>query len=279
MSAGQHAVSIPVIDMWAPIVPSDEIIEDLQSGFPTEQLQYLEVFTKTTVSDEQFGSYAQALRRSDDQILAALDEAGITHSLITGFDERSTCGVTFVHNESVAALTDRHPNRFVPFAGADIMRGSSALAELEHWVVGRGFRGLSLRPFMIGRPATDRAYFPFYAKCVELGIPLSIHTSANWTRTRASDLGHPRDIDGRLPLSRADDPDEPRRLPVGAGGMFGRVEASERVFGARSPPPQILCRCGRRMGSVDAVRSDDDPRQGRVRHRRFSDQPTLCAAL
>jgi len=34
-----------------------------------------------------------------------------------------------------------------------------------------------------------------YAKCVELGIPLSIHTSANWTRTRASDLGHPRHID------------------------------------------------------------------------------------
>ena len=102
-------MSIPVIDMWAPIVPSDEIIEDLQSGFPTEQLQYLEVFTKTTVSDEQFGSYAQALRRSDDQILAALDEAGITHSLITGFDERSTCGVTFVHNESVAALAGRHP--------------------------------------------------------------------------------------------------------------------------------------------------------------------------
>ena len=106
MSAGQHAVSIPVIDMWAPIVPSDEIIEDLQSGFPTEQLQYLEVFTKTTVSDEQFGSYAQALRRSDDQILVALDEAGITHSLITGFDERSTCGVTFVHKR-VGSRADR----------------------------------------------------------------------------------------------------------------------------------------------------------------------------
>lgn len=75
------------------------------------------------------------------------------------------------------------------------MRGNSALAELEHWVTERGFRGLSLRPFMIGRPATDRAYFPFYAKCVELGIPLSIHTSANWTRTRPSELGHPRHID------------------------------------------------------------------------------------
>jgi predicted TIM-barrel fold metal-dependent hydrolase len=181
--------------MWAPLVPSDEIIDDLRSGFPTEQLQYLEVFTKTTVGAEQFSGYAQALRRTDDQILAELDEAAITRSLITGFDERSTCGVTFVHNESVSAILGRHPDRFVAFAGADVMRGSAALAELEHWVVERGFRGLSLRPFMIGKPATDRAYFPFYAKCVELGIPLSIHTSANWTRTRPSDLGHPCHID------------------------------------------------------------------------------------
>jgi uncharacterized protein len=195
MSTRERGRSVPVIDMWAPLVPSDEIIEDLRSGFPTEQLQYLEVFAKAKVSAEQFDSYAQALRRSDDRILAELDEAAITRSLITGFDERSTCGVTFVHNESVAALAGRHPDRFIPFAGADVMRGSAALAELEHWIVECSFRGLSLRPFMIGRPATDRAYFPFYAKCVELGIPLSIHTSANWTRTRPSDLGHPRHID------------------------------------------------------------------------------------
>ena len=71
--------------------------------------------------------------------------------------------MTFVHNESVAAVIDRHPDRFIGFAGADVMRGNWALAEFEHWVVERGFRGLSLRPFMIGRPATDRAYFPFYA--------------------------------------------------------------------------------------------------------------------
>lgn len=48
---------------------------------------------------------------------------------------------------------------------------------------------------MIGRPASDPAYFPCYAKCVELGVPVSIHTSADWTRTRLSDLGHPRHID------------------------------------------------------------------------------------
>ncbi|MGO9926688.1 MAG: amidohydrolase family protein [Mycobacterium sp.] len=186
---------VPVIDMWAPLVPCAEIIDDLRAGFPTEQLQYLEVFTKRTVSAEQFSDYAESLRQTDDRILDSLDAAGITLSLITGFDEKSTCGVTFVHNDSVAALAERHPDRFLPFAGVDIMAGGSALDEFERWVLERGFQGLSLRPFMIGRPATDPAYLPFYAKCVELGVPLSIHTSANWTRTRPSDLGHPRHID------------------------------------------------------------------------------------
>jgi predicted TIM-barrel fold metal-dependent hydrolase len=194
-SAPTNPGVVPIIDMWAPIVPSGEIVDDLLAGFPAEQLRYLEVFTKVAISEEQFAAYAETLRSDDAQILAALDAAGITKSLVTGFDERSTCGVTFVANESVAAIAARHPDRFVPFAGADIMAGTAALATFERWVTERGFRGLSLRPFMIGEPATHPAYFPFYAKCVELGVPLSIHTSANWTRTRRSELGHPRFID------------------------------------------------------------------------------------
>ncbi|MGD0455851.1 MAG: amidohydrolase family protein [Solirubrobacteraceae bacterium] len=193
--SGSPCTRVPVVDMWAPIVPSVEIIAGLQSGFPAEQLQYLEVFTHRTVTAQQFAAYAETLLQSDEQILAALDDAGITCSLISGFDERSTCGETFVTNEAVAAIAARYPDRFIPFAGADIMRANVALAEFERWVGEHGFRGLSLRPFMIGEPATHRAYFPFYAKCVELGVPLSIHTSANWTRTRSSELGHPRFID------------------------------------------------------------------------------------
>jgi predicted TIM-barrel fold metal-dependent hydrolase len=48
---------------------------------------------------------------------------------------------------------------------------------------------------MIGECANHKAYFPFYEKCVELGIPLSIHTWANWTKSRPSEFGHPRFID------------------------------------------------------------------------------------
>jgi hypothetical protein len=72
------------------------------------------------------------------------------------------------------------------------MRG---VRELERLVKRAGFKGLSLRPFMIGLPADDRRYYPFYAKCVELDIPLSIHASANWSAQRANDLGHPSHFD------------------------------------------------------------------------------------
>src|ERR1700742_3467691 len=106
--------------MWAPIVPSNEAIDDLRAGFPAELLSYFEVFTKTTVSAAQFSEYVESRGWTDDQILDSLDSAGITRSLITGFDEKSTCGVTFVNNAPVAHLASRHPDQFIPFAGADI---------------------------------------------------------------------------------------------------------------------------------------------------------------
>ena len=186
---------IPVIDAWAPIVPSRETIDHVAANFPDEQLQYLEVFTKRRVAADEFARYAATLARDDEQILDDLDRAGIVRSLITGFDETRSVGRRFVSNEAVAAIASRHPDRFIPFAGVDVMRGADAVRELDELVRDRGFRGLSLRPFMIGEPANHRAYWPFYAKCVELGVPLSIHTSANWTRTQPSELGHPRFID------------------------------------------------------------------------------------
>jgi len=185
----------PVIDMWAPIVPSREIAAHIRDHFPPAMSGYLRVFFKQEPDPERFRKMADAMVQDDDAIVKALDEACIDRALITGFDEASTAASVFVTNEAVAAIAERHPNRFVPFAGADVMRGSAAVRELEHWVRDRGFRGLSLRPFMIGSPATDRHYYPFYEKCVELGIPLSIHASANWTTERPSDLGHPRHFD------------------------------------------------------------------------------------
>jgi uncharacterized protein len=186
---------IPAIDMWAPIVPSREIIAHVAEHFPEPQLGYLRVFWKGDPTMEAFRRLAPGLARDDAAVLASLDEAGITRALVTGFDETSTGGSCFVSNESVAAIAERHPDRFVPFAGVDVMRGAEGVRDVERWIVERGFRGLSLRPFMIGLPPDHRRYYPFYEKCVELGVPVSIHASANWTTSRPSELGHPRHFD------------------------------------------------------------------------------------
>ena len=195
MTTPTPAVAAPVIDMWAPIVPTREVMAYVSEHFPREMAGYLRVFFKQEARPEEFRKVASSFGREEDEVIGLLDQAGIDRSLITGFDEHSSVHETFIPNELVAGLAARHPDRFVPFAGIDPLKGMDAVRELEHWVAERGFRGLSLRPFMIGLPADDRRYYPLYAKCVELGVPVSIHSSANWTTVSVSDLGHPRHID------------------------------------------------------------------------------------
>lgn len=189
------AETVPVIDMWAPIVPAREMMEYVADHFPLPQLGYLRVFGWGHPTPTAFHDAALALACDDAEVVASLDAAGIARALITGFNETSTGGTAFVSNECVAAVAERHPDRFIPFVGVDIMQGSAAVKELVYWIRERGFRGLSLRPFMIGLPADDRHYYRFYEQCVELDVPVSIHASANWTTCRPSDLGHPRHFD------------------------------------------------------------------------------------
>ena len=184
-----------VIDMWAPWLPVPDMMRHLSDNYPDEMLGYLRVFYKQAPTVTAFRQRAAAIQLSVDDAVAALDAAGIARCLITGFDERASVGKTVMPNELVAPLAERYPDRFIPFAGADVRQGLPAVRELEYWVRKRGFRGLSLRPFMIGLPADDRHYYPFYAKCAELGVPLSIHTSANWSTMVVNDLGHPRHMD------------------------------------------------------------------------------------
>jgi predicted TIM-barrel fold metal-dependent hydrolase len=187
--------TIRAIDMWAPMVPTRVIMDHVKDHFPEPQLGYLRVFWKGNPTPEMFRTVAAGLARDDEAVIAAMDEANVSMTLITGFDEASTGGTTFVTNESIAATAERYPQRYIPFVGVDIMRGAAGVREVEYWVRQRGFKGLSLRPFMIGLPADERHYYPFYEKCIELNVPLSIHASANWTTCRPSDLGHPHHFD------------------------------------------------------------------------------------
>jgi uncharacterized protein len=193
--ADSSGAPIPAIDLWAPFLPFPEILEHVEDHFPLPQLGYLRVFWKREPTIETFRALVRDMPRDPALAVAAMDAAGVQRTLVTGFDETSTGGTCFCTNEAVAAAAAHAPGRIIPFAGADILRGADGVRAVRHWVSERGFKGLSLRPFMTGLPADDRRYYPFYETCVELGVPISMHASANWTTDRPSDLGHPRHFD------------------------------------------------------------------------------------
>ena len=98
-------------------------------------------------------------------------------------------------NDEVAELLRAHPDRFIGLArisGLDVMRG---VRELEHRVREQGFQALGVSALVDGIPASDRRYYPLYAKAVELRVPVRIYSSMNYATDRPYDLGHPRHLD------------------------------------------------------------------------------------
>src|SRR5208337_4502219 len=98
------AQEIPVIDMWAPLVPTREIMAHVADNFPQVQLGYLRIFQKREPDLDAYRAAAPKMARDDAQILAELDAANVSRALVTGFDEASTAGKIFVTNDCVAAL-------------------------------------------------------------------------------------------------------------------------------------------------------------------------------
>src|SRR5215213_6992095 len=130
MSTGTTRVG--AIDMWAPIVPVPEVMDHIAKHFPAAMAGYLRIFYKREPRPDEFEAAAGDLRMTDEQVISLLDQAGIERTLITGFDEWTSAHETFIPNELVAGLAERHPDRFIPFAGVDVLKGMDAVRELEH---------------------------------------------------------------------------------------------------------------------------------------------------
>jgi predicted TIM-barrel fold metal-dependent hydrolase len=100
-----------------------------------------------------------------------------------------------IPNADLIAMAKQYPDSFIclaEFSAYDGMRGVRALQDVvqNHGI--HGFRTSSLYTML---PASDRRYYPLYAKCVELDIPVRIYTAMSYANDRPYDLGHPRHLD------------------------------------------------------------------------------------
>jgi uncharacterized protein len=100
-----------------------------------------------------------------------------------------------VTNDEAAELLREYPDHFVGLARISGLKGMAGVRELEQRVRDEGFRALGVSALVDGIPASDRRYYPLYAKAVELGVPTRIYSSMNYATDRPYDLGHPRHLD------------------------------------------------------------------------------------
>jgi 4-oxalmesaconate hydratase len=151
------------------------------------------------------GSAAPAMpRMGDDEIRESIEKNQLKLQRergadITIFSPRASAMAHHVGDESVSSawtracndlikrVVDLYPENFVGVCqlpqspGASVARSA---AELERCVVELGFIGCNLNPDPSGGhwtapPLTDRYWYPFYEKMVELDVPAMVHVSAS----------------------------------------------------------------------------------------------------
>ena len=74
--------------------------------------------------------------------------------------------------EVVATLCREYPDRFRGLAGINPHDGMDGVRELERAVTEDGFIGAHIDVYGFDVPLNDRRFYPFYAKCAELGVPV-----------------------------------------------------------------------------------------------------------
>lgn len=136
---------------------------------------------------------AELRQRLSDRVMslndfaAVLDKAGVKHAVVGTAQQKS--------NEYTAEVVRKRPDKFIGFVRVSPHDGMAAVRELERLVRDESLRGLAMAPFRERIAPSDRKYYPLYAKCVELGIPVRLHSSMAYATDRPYDLSHPRHLD------------------------------------------------------------------------------------
>lgn len=111
-----------------------------------------------------------------DEMLARMDEAGIERAFLVAakVGEKWHPACYHVPYELVAEAVRRYPHRFSGLAGLDPTEGMDGVRALERAVKEHGFIGAHFYPHWFELPPDHARWYPFYAKCCELGIPVQL---------------------------------------------------------------------------------------------------------
>ena len=108
------------------------------------------------------------------EMLARMQAAGIERACVVAArsGRLGLPGSYHMPYEVVARACQEYPGRLYGLAGIDPTQGMAGLRALEDAVRNQGFIGAHAYPHWFELPPDNARWYPFYAKCCELGIPL-----------------------------------------------------------------------------------------------------------
>jgi predicted TIM-barrel fold metal-dependent hydrolase len=125
-----------------------------------------------SLTDETYGP-AKAPAQDLDELLADMDRNRVARALLAPPPE-SALGDQVAGYRWTLQAVQQHPDRFGLSVRVDADQGMRAVRQLESMVRNDGARALRIVPYRDGKRASHRSYYPLYAKCIELGIPVTI---------------------------------------------------------------------------------------------------------
>jgi predicted TIM-barrel fold metal-dependent hydrolase len=139
------------------------------------------------------------VKNRPEEIIDIMDKYQVDMALLLPESMMDTTGYAtrWVTNGYVAAVCKQYPERFIfcPNVGPIKKRGiKNALWELEYLV-----KEMNAKAVKLYSPEdtyiNDTEIYPFYEKCVELKIPVCIHTGFCWVPPGRAKYCHPEQLD------------------------------------------------------------------------------------
>ena len=137
---------------------------------------------------------AVGIKPSVEEMIAEMDEAGYDKVVISDVKlwsyRRHLKLIMDYSTEIVREIMEEAKGRVIGGASYNPLRIEESLRDIETAVKKYGFKYAYFHPLGFGLPPSDRKFYPLYAKCVELGIPVGFQVGHS-AEPLPSDVGRP----------------------------------------------------------------------------------------
>jgi predicted TIM-barrel fold metal-dependent hydrolase len=124
------------------------------------------------LTDETYGP-AKMQPQNLVELVSDMDRHHIARALLAPPPESAMGDQAAGYRWTLEAV-QQFPHRFGLSVRVDADQGIRAVRHLESMVRNDGARALRVVPYRDGKRPSHRSYYPLYAKCIELGIPVTI---------------------------------------------------------------------------------------------------------